>query len=146
MSAPVTGVAAPSAKPASPPPGSTPEPRSRSMAESKPAPGGVGHGRLFVAAFAGPGAWALDLVARYFLVESGVAGPHELGVMSIGFIALLVAAAASIWCLGIHRRVRGKSNGAEFISLLGVALGAFTSLAIGAELIPHYFFDGLSPP
>jgi hypothetical protein len=115
-------------------------------AESKPTPGGVGFGRVCLAAFAGPGAWALDLVTRYFLVESGVAGPHELGVMAVGWVALLIAAGSSAGCVGIHRRVRGHGRDAEFVALLGAALGAFTALVIGAELVPHYFFDGRSPP
>jgi hypothetical protein len=141
MNAPETPAAGPRSKPAS-----SPESGAESKPEPKPAPGGVGVGRVCLAAFAGPGAWAIDLVARYFLVESGVAGPHELGVMSVGLVALLVAVGSSAWSIGIHRRVRGHSQGAEFIALLGVALGAFTSLVIGAELVPHYFFDGLSPP
>lgn len=103
-------------------------------------------GRLCWAAFAGPGAWALDLVARYFLVEAGVAGPHELGVMAIGVVAALIAAASSAVCAGMLRRARGQGTDREFIATLGVALGAFSALVIGAELVPHYFFDGVSPP
>ena len=102
-------------------------------------------GRICWAAFAGPGAWAIDLVVRYFLVESGVAGPHERGVMTIGLVAALSAAGSSVLCAGMRRRARGL-GGAELIASLGIALGAFTALVIAAELVPHYFFDGVSPP
>ena len=122
----------------------TDPPSSSAPAERRPPP--VRFGRICWAAFAGPGAWALDLVTRYFLVESGVAGPHELGVMAIGLVAALVAVSSSAVCAGIRRRVRGQGADAEFLASLGVALGAFTALVIGAELVPHYFFDGRSPP
>jgi hypothetical protein len=122
----------------------TTDPTPAGAAEPRDPP--VRFGRICWAAFAGPGAWAVDLVARYFLVESGVAGPHELAVMTIGIVAVLIAAASSIVCAGMRRRARGHGADAELLASLGVALGAFTALVIGAELVPHYFFDGLSPP
>lgn len=84
-------------------------------------------------------AWSL-------VVESGVAGPHERGVMAIGVFALSIAAVSSVACAGIRRRARALGGDTELVASLGIALGAFSALVIAAELVPHYFFDGVSPP
>jgi hypothetical protein len=103
-------------------------------------------GRALLAAAAGPCAWFVDLSTRFFLVEFGAAREHEGVLIGVGVFFCLVALVASVACLRLSRRVKGHGGEVELVAMLGVALGLFTAITIGAALVPHYFFDGAASP
>jgi hypothetical protein len=99
-----------------------------------------------LAAATGPCAWFVDLSARFFLVEHGVAREHEGVLIGVGLFFCLVALGASNACLRLSRRVKGAGGEVLFVATLGAALGLFSAISIGAALVPHYFFDGVTSP
>jgi hypothetical protein len=103
-------------------------------------------GRAVLAGATGPGAWFVDLSTRFFLVELGAAREHEGVLIGVGLFFCLVALGSSVACLRLSRRVKGQGNEVELVATLGVALGLFSAITIGAALVPHYFFDGVTSP
>lgn len=102
--------------------------------------------RAALVAALGPAAWFVDLSTRFFLVEFGFARQNEGWVIAIGAAFCGVAIASGLASKRLRVRARGQPGEAEFAALLGVALGAFSALAIAASLVPHVFLDGGSPP
>ena len=107
---------------------------------------GVSLARAVTAAVGGPAAWFADLCARFFLVEFGVARAHEPAILALGVAFFALAVGASIASHRLHARTRAKGGELEFVTALGIALGAFSALVIAAALVPHLYFDGGSTP
>lgn len=118
----------------------------RAGAASDTPPQAVGFARAVALAALGPGLWFADLVARYFLVEAGVAREHELLVAGIGIACALLAASTSVGSAWALRARVPEARDVRFLLELGVVLGAFSALVIGAALVPHLFFGGAEPP
>jgi hypothetical protein len=96
---------------------------------------------LWLAALGGPLAWFLDLVTRYFLVESGRASGHERSVSLVGLAFAVLAVSAGAGSLRNLRRLGGSGAGAELVAALGGGLALLSLLAILAALLPHLFLD-----
>jgi hypothetical protein len=107
---------------------------------------GVSLRAAVTAALGGPAAWFADLCARFFLVEFGVARAREPAVLAVGVAFLTLAVGASVTSHRLHARAKAKAGELEFVTALGVALGAFSALVIAAALIPHIYFDGGTTP
>jgi hypothetical protein len=99
----------------------------------------VGTGILWVAALTGPCAWFLDLVTRYFLVESGWASRHEPVVVAVGIGFALLAAFAGLVSFRNFKLIHTERAGARLVAALGAGMGAFSCLVIIAALLPHGF-------
>jgi hypothetical protein len=106
----------------------------------------VGFAYAVTLAASGPSLWFTDLVSRYFLVEAGVARAHEPLVAAIGVLCASFAAGTSAWAAWALRARAPEARDVRFVLQLGVVLGAFSALVIGAALVPHLFFGGVEPP
>jgi hypothetical protein len=108
---------------------------------SKAATGRPSVPRLWLAALGGPVAWFLDLVTRYFLVESGRASDQEkcVGLLGLAFAVLAISAGAV--SMRNLRRLGDSAAGAALVAALGGGLALLSLLAILAGLLPHFFLD-----
>jgi hypothetical protein len=95
---------------------------------------------LSLLVLSGPLIWFSDLVTRYFLVEAGADRQHPLLVLSVGMVGGVLALGASVACWRVGRSIPERQPTPRFMAFAGVALGAFSALAIGAALVPHIFF------
>jgi hypothetical protein len=99
----------------------------------------IGAGGLWAAALVGPCAWFMDLVSRYFLVESGWAARHEALVITLGVGFATLAALAGLLSFRNFEQLSPERSGARLVAMLGSGMGTFSSLVILATLIPHGF-------
>lgn len=104
----------------------------------------VGPGALWLAALGGPCAWFVDLVTRYFLVESGWAARREPVVIAIGVGFALLAALAGLVSFHNFKQLRAECTGARLVAALGSGMGGFSCLVILAALLPHGFLSPVS--
>lgn len=103
---------------------------------------------LLAGMFAGPVAWATDLVVSYVLVHPTCKGQHAgiLHAATFAALAVIVAGAAIAW-RSLQQTPRRPTDGgasldrARFMALLGLASSAFFGAVVIAEAIPRWVLD-----
>jgi hypothetical protein len=103
---------------------------------------------LLAGVFAGPVAWATDLVISYVLVDPACKGQHVVALHATTFVALAVTAAGAViaWRSLLQTPQRPTDGGdpidrARFMAVLGLASSAFFGAVVIAEAIPRWVLD-----
>jgi hypothetical protein len=109
----------------------------------------AGVAALWAGIFAGPLAWAVDLVLSYSLVQwvCGGGPPVVLHLITLFALALTAAGAFGSWRALQLVSDRVPSDGAEadqrgyFMALLGLAMSALFATIVVAGAVPRWVLD-----